>query len=76
MYAVQSFLKPLGQRIWRVGDLLQQQDDWTTAPQLPETRKRQLHPLNEDHVCLGRAVPHFARFAVFFAIQPVLGTVG
>jgi hypothetical protein len=33
-----------------------------------ETSRRQLLPLDEDHVCLSRTVPHFARFAVFFAI--------
>jgi len=42
----------------------------------PEKPRRQLHPLDQDHVCLSRPMPHFARFAVFLAIQPLFGAVG
>jgi hypothetical protein len=30
---------------------------------------------DQDHVCPGCAVAHFARFAILFAIQPVLGAL-
>jgi hypothetical protein len=29
-------------------------------------------PFDQDHVCPGGAVAHFARFAVLFAIEPLL----
>ena len=32
-----------------------------------------LHPLDEDHVCPRRAVPHFAWLAVLLTVQPVFG---
>ena len=35
-----------------------------------------LHPLDEDHVCPGRAVSHFARFPIFFAVEPLFGALG
>ena len=40
-----------------------------------ENPRRQLHALDEDHVCLSRPVPHVARFAVFLAIEPLFGAV-
>src|SRR6266404_1885958 len=43
--------------------------------QCPETHDPESHPLDEDHVGPGGAVPHFARFTIFFAIQPLLGTL-
>jgi hypothetical protein len=30
---------------------------------------------DEDHICPGCAVAHFARFAVFFAVEPFLGAL-
>ena len=36
-------------------------------------RRHLLDAFDEDHVRLGGAVAHFARFAVFLAVQPFFG---
>lgn len=46
-----------------------------TITRLPRARLRHGKPLDQDHVCLGRTVSHFARLAIFFTIQPVLGAL-
>ena len=34
-----------------------------------------LHPFHQDHVCPGGAVAHFARLAIFFAVEPLFGAL-
>src|SRR5712691_6572804 len=41
----------------------------------PRTRGDQLYAFDDDHVCFGGALAHFARLAVFFAVEPFFGAL-